>query len=226
MQIGVGLDATLNLTFEEQATLSQEAASLGYTSIWTPEGTGQDSFQVCAQRWEASRRVVPEGVLTGIAVSPVMYRTPVAFAMSAGTLSQLTGGRFVLGIGAGRAYRPGERRSLGLPRLSALSMMRDYLATTRGLLGGEVMNHEGPVVTLRGVRLGIEPPPRTPVYLGALGPEMVRLAGEMADGVALNWCTPEQVGWSRDRVTEGRGADGPRSGRGEAGGVHPSPCRR
>ena len=45
MDIGIGLDATLNLSFADQATLSQEAARLGYTSIWTPESTGQDAFQ-------------------------------------------------------------------------------------------------------------------------------------------------------------------------------------
>lgn len=51
---------------------------------------------------------------------------------------------------------------------------------------------------------------RVPVYLGALGPRMLRLAGELADGAALNWCTPEQIAWSRRRVAEGaarRGRD-------------------
>ena len=137
LEIGVGLDASLNLSFADQEKLSEEAARLGYTSIWTPEGNGQDSFQLCAQRWSASRQVVPEGLTTGIAVSPVMYRTPVAFAMSGGTLSQLTGGRFIMGIGSGGAYRPRSRRALGLPRLSALSMMRDYLSTVRQLVAGE-----------------------------------------------------------------------------------------
>ncbi len=203
MEIGVGLDASLGLSFSGQIEASQEAARLGYTSIWTPEGTGQDSFQLCAQRWAASRDVVPEGLTTGIAVSPVMYRTPVAFAMSGGTLSQLTGGRFLMGIGTGGAYRPRSRRALGMGRLSALSMMRDYLNTVRGLVSGEEANYQGEVVTLRGIKLDIEPAPRTPVYLGALGPEMLRLAGELADGVCLNWCTPEQIAWSRERIAEG-----------------------
>jgi alkanesulfonate monooxygenase SsuD/methylene tetrahydromethanopterin reductase-like flavin-dependent oxidoreductase (luciferase family) len=203
MEIGVGLDASLNLSFHDQAELSQEAARLGYTSLWTPEGSGQDSFQLCALRWSASRQVVPEGLTTGIAVSPVLYRTPVAFAMSGGTLGQLTGGRFIMGIGSGGAYRPRTRQSLGLSRMSALSLMRDYLLTVRGLVAGEEVDYQGEVITLRGVRLAISPPPRTPVYLGCLGPEMLRLAGELADGVCLNWCTPEQIAWSRERIAEG-----------------------
>ena len=203
MEIGIGLDASLGLSLDRQADLSREAAQLGYKSIWTPEGTGQDSFQLCTQRWGATRDVSDGGLVTGIAVCPVMYRTPVAFAMSAGTLSELTGGRFVLGIGSGGAYRPKARQALGLPKLSALSMMRDYLTTTRALLAGEEVDYEGPVVTLRGGKLGIDPPPRTPVYLGALGPEMLRLAGELSDGAALNWCDPGQIAWSRERISEG-----------------------
>ncbi len=208
MDIGVGLDPSLDLSFNDQADLSQEAARLGYTSIWTPESTGHDSFQLCAQRWGASRQVAPEGLNTGIAVSPVMHRTPVAFAMAGGTLSQLTGGRFIMGIGSGGAYRPRTRRALGLPRLSALALMRDYLSTVRGLVRGEEVNYQGEVVKLQGVKLAIYPPPNTPVYLGSLGPEMLRLAGELADGVCLNWCTPEQIVWSRQRIAEGAARSG------------------
>ena len=203
MEIGIGLDATLNLSFADQAALSQEAARLGYTSVWTPEGAGQYSFQLCSQRWAASCQVIPEGLTTGIGVSPVLYRTPIAFAMSGGTVSQLTGGRFIMGIGAGGAYRPRTRQSLGLPKFSTLALMRDYLATVRRLVAGDAVDYQGEVITLRGVKLAISPPPRTPVYLGALGPEMLRLAGELADGVCLNWCTPEQIAWSRQRIAEG-----------------------
>jgi alkanesulfonate monooxygenase SsuD/methylene tetrahydromethanopterin reductase-like flavin-dependent oxidoreductase (luciferase family) len=213
MEIGIGLDATLNLSFADQAALSQEAARSGYTSIWTPEGAGQDAFQLCSQRWAASCQVVPEGLTTGIGVSPVLYRTPIAFAMSGGTVSQLTGGRFIMGIGAGGAYRPRTRQTLGLPRFSTLALMRDYLVTVRRLVAGEEVTYQGEVVTLQSVKLAISPPPRTPVYLGALGPEMLRLGGELADGVCLNWCTPEQIAWSRERLAEGAARTGrdPRS---------------
>src|SRR5262245_41236836 len=203
MDIGIGLDATLNLSFADQAALSQEAARLGYTSIWTPESTGQDAFQLCSQRWAASCHVTPEGLTTGIGVSPVLYRTPIAFAMSGGTVSQLTRGRFIMGIGAGGAYRPRTRQSLGLPRFSTLALMRDYLTAVCQLVAGDEVTYHGEVLTLQGVKLTMSPPPRTPVYLGALGPEMLRLAGELADGVCLNWCTPEQIAWSRERIAEG-----------------------
>lgn len=208
MEIGVGLDTTLNLSFPEQAQLCQEAARLGYTSIWTHEVTAYDAFLVCAHRWSATCAVIPGGLTTGIGVSPVPVRTPVSLAMSAGTLSEMTGGRFILGIGSSGAYGVGYRRSLGLPRISPLALMRDHLVTIRALLAGETVTYEGQVITLRSIKLAINPPPRTPVYLGALGPEMLRLGGELADGVFLNWCTPEQVIWSRERIAEGAARSG------------------
>lgn len=203
MEIGVGLDASLGLSLDDQAQLSREAAELGYTSIWTPEGSGQDSFHLCSLRWAATRDVVEGGLTTGIAVSPVMYRTPIAFAMSGGTMSQITDGRFIMGIGSGGAYRPRTRQSLGMPKTSALALMRDYLVTTRTLVSGGAVDYDGEVIQLHGARLAINPEPRTPVYLGALGPMMLRLAGELADGVCLNWCMPEQIAWSRERIAEG-----------------------
>ncbi|MEE9255061.1 MAG: LLM class flavin-dependent oxidoreductase [Pseudomonadales bacterium] len=203
MQIGVGLDGTLALSWDDQATLAREAAELGYTSIWTNEGTGLDAYQVCSHRWAASCDVVPGGITTGIAVSPVMYRSPMALAMSGGTLSQRTNGKFIMGIGTGGAYRPRARKALGYPRVSSLALMRDYLTVLRKLLDGELVDYAGDAVTLKQAQLTIHPPPRTPLYLGSLGPEMLRLAGVCADGVCLNWCSPTHVAWSRERINEG-----------------------
>ena len=203
MEIGVGLDPTLGLNWDQQREVSREAAKLGYTSIWTPEGNGQDSFHLCVQRWQATTEIVPEGLTTGIAVSPVMYRTPLSFAMEGGTVSDITGGKFIMGIGSGGAYRPQARAALGVGRMSALALMRDYLSVVRPLVHGERVDYEGDTTTLKGMRLGMRPAPETPVYLGALGPKMLEMSGELADGASLNWCTPEQIAWSRDRIAEG-----------------------
>ena len=208
MEIGVGLDPTLGLNWDQQREVSQEAAKLGYTSIWTPEGNGQDSFHLCVQRWQATTDVVPEGLTTGIAVSPVMYRTPLSFAMEGGTVSEITGGKFIMGIGSGGAYRPQARAALGVGRMSALALMRDYLSVIRPLVHGERVDYEGETTTLKGMRLGMRPAPETPVYLGALGPKMLEMSGELADGASLNWCTPEQIAWSRERIAEGAAKTG------------------
>jgi len=203
MQFGVGIDRSLNLTVEEDAEVSKEAARLGYGSVWTPEGAGYDSFQLCLYRWLASCEVVPEGLTMGISVSPIALRTPIGLAMSGGSLSSFTGGRFILGIGSGGIYRRSTRRQFGLKNVSTLDTMRDYLTIVRGLVAGDRVSHDGPAVRLRQVSLDIDPPPRTPVFLGALGPKMLQLGGELADGVALNWCNADQVAWSRERIAEG-----------------------
>jgi len=203
VEIGIGLDPTLGLGYAEQAEISAEAARLGYTQIWTPENVGEDSFQVCAWRWSASREAVPGGVATGIGVSQIALRTPMGFAMSAGTLSKMSGGRFILGLGSGGLDMPAYRRTWGVRVTSTLALMREYVTAVRALVRGETVDFEGDAVAYRGARLAISPPPNTPVFVGALGPEMLRLGGEAADGVCLNWCTADQVAWSRERVQEG-----------------------
>ena len=118
-------------------------------------------------------------------------------------MSEITGGKFIMGIGSGGAYRPQARAALGVGRMSALALMRDYLTVVRALVRGERVDHEGPTTTLKGMRLAMRPAPETPVYLGALGPRMLELSGELADGASLNWCTPEQIAWSRERIADG-----------------------
>ncbi len=203
MQIGIGLDPTLGLSFDQHKEMAREAARLGYTSMWTPaSGVGIDAFQVCAQWWSASSEVVSGGLLTGISVVPVTFWTAPQLAATAGTLGVLTGGRFILGIGSGAIHDEDQRRRFGISAYSPVAMMRDYLIALRGLLAGESVEYSGAAVTLHGARLGFRPP-RAPVYLGALGPRMVRLAGAESDGVLLNWCSSDQVAWSREIVAEG-----------------------
>jgi alkanesulfonate monooxygenase SsuD/methylene tetrahydromethanopterin reductase-like flavin-dependent oxidoreductase (luciferase family) len=203
VEIGIGLDPTLGLNYEQQAQISAEAARLGYRQVWTPAGSGEDSFHLCHLRWAATRDIVPGGVTTGIGVFPVAVQSPFGFAASAGTLSKITGGRFILGIGSGQADLPRYRQSWGLRGNSTISLMRDYLTTIRTLLRGEPVDYESDNVSLHGARLSITPAQQTPVYLGALGPQMLRLGGECADGLCLNWCTSEQVARSREVVAEG-----------------------
>ena len=133
---------------------------------------------------------------------PVPIWTAPALATAAGTTGELTGGRFALGVGSGDIHNEAYRHRFGLPPWRPIALMRDYLVVLRGLLAGESVDYQGSAISLHGARLGFRPP-AVPLYLGALGEQMVRLAGEAADGAALNWCTPEQIAWSRERMNEG-----------------------
>jgi alkanesulfonate monooxygenase SsuD/methylene tetrahydromethanopterin reductase-like flavin-dependent oxidoreductase (luciferase family) len=197
MQIGVGLDARLGLTFEQHREMAGKAAELGYQSIWSPAGAaGLDSFHVCAAWNQASQ------LETGISVVPAPNWTVPTLASEAATVGLMSGGKFILGIGPGSAFQESYRRTYGLPDVPPVAQMRAYLTTLRGLLAGQRVDYDAGGVTLKGVSLGFKPP-RVPVYLAALGPMMLRLAGELADGVTPNWSTPEQIAWCRQRVAEG-----------------------
>lgn len=202
MQIGIGLDQGLGLTFEQHRTLMREAVEQGYDCAWTPAGLGRDAFHVCAQWHGATVDTAAGGIQTGISVLPVPIWSAPALAATAATLGELTGGRFILGIGTGGIYSTEYRHSLSVPAYPPIAMMRDYVTTLRRLIAGEVVTHEGTAVTLRGVQIGVRAP-QVPLYLGALGPQMLRLVGEAADGACLNWCSPDQIAWSRQRIAAG-----------------------
>ena len=206
--IGAGLDARLGLPFDQLRAAAREAGQLGFESLWTPAGGVPDSFHVCAA-WSQDT-----SLRTGIAVVPAARMwTPLGLAAQAATLAQLSSGRFVLGLGTG-GYGPGFWASVGLPN-RPIAVMREYVTQVRALLAGQTVT-VGETVTPgktavsggtpgwpRSASLGVADLPPAPVYLAALGPQMLRLAGETADGALLNWATPEHIAVSRARIDEG-----------------------
>ena len=206
MMIGVGLDARLGLPFDQLRAAAKEAARLGFESLWTPAGGVPDSFHVCAA-WSQDT-----SLRTGISVVPAARMwTPLGLAAQAATVAQLSSGRFVLGLGTG-GYGPSFWASVGLPD-RPIAVMREYVTEVRGLLAGRPVN-AGPILALAGAApgapgwprsasLGLKDLPPAPVYLAALGPQMLRLAGKVADGVLLNWATPERIAFSRAQVNTG-----------------------
>jgi alkanesulfonate monooxygenase SsuD/methylene tetrahydromethanopterin reductase-like flavin-dependent oxidoreductase (luciferase family) len=197
MRIGAGLDIRLGLGFEGLRQAGREAARLGFESLWTPDLGVPGAFHVCAA-WSQDTPL-----RTGISVVPAARLWgPVALATQAATVGEISQGRFVLGIGTG-GYGAGFWAYVGLPD-KPIAVMRDYLVIVRGLLAGETVTHEGPALRVRGASLGgAAGLPRVPVYLGALGPQMLRLAGERADGALLNWATPARIDQSRRLVAAG-----------------------
>jgi alkanesulfonate monooxygenase SsuD/methylene tetrahydromethanopterin reductase-like flavin-dependent oxidoreductase (luciferase family) len=208
VQVGVGLDRGLGLSWDQYRELGRHAARLGYQSVWTNASVDRDAMHICGQWAVASADVVPGGIGTGVSVIPVGYWSVPALASCAATVGEISGGKFVLGVGSGLLHLPAFRRALGLDKsLRPVATMREWLVTLRALLAGETVTHEGAAITLRGFTLG-STPPKVPVVLGALGPNMLTLAGEASDGAALNWCTPQQVAASREIVVKAAQAAG------------------
>jgi alkanesulfonate monooxygenase SsuD/methylene tetrahydromethanopterin reductase-like flavin-dependent oxidoreductase (luciferase family) len=207
MIIGAGLDARLGLPFDELRAAAREAERLGFESLWTPAHGVPDAFHVCAA-WSQDT-----ALRTGIGVVPAarLWTAP-GLAAQAATLAQLSRGRFVLAVGTG-GYGPGFWASVGQPN-RPIAVMRDYVTEVRDLLAGQQVTAgkvvgEGSLGWPRSASLGLRDLPPAPVYLAALGPQMLRLAGETADGALLNWATPERVAASRAEI----GAGSARAGR-------------
>jgi alkanesulfonate monooxygenase SsuD/methylene tetrahydromethanopterin reductase-like flavin-dependent oxidoreductase (luciferase family) len=196
MNIGVGLDARLGLPFGQLREVAREAEQLGFESLWTPALGVPDAFHVCAA-WSQDT-----SLRTGISVVPaVRMWTPLALATQAATVALLSSGRFVLGLGTG-GYGPSFWESVGLPN-RPIAAMREIVTAVRALLAGETVTADGLAVRLQSASLGVRDLPPAPVYLAALGPQMLRLAGMVANGALLNWATPERIAASRALISEG-----------------------
>jgi alkanesulfonate monooxygenase SsuD/methylene tetrahydromethanopterin reductase-like flavin-dependent oxidoreductase (luciferase family) len=119
-------------------------------------------------------------LVLGTGVVPMRSRTAALAATAAATVQERSGGRHVLGVGTG-ATAPG-----------ALDRLRRYVGEIRGNLEGADLDVPVPV----------------PIWIAALGPRAAHLAGEIADGVILNWCTPERVAEAREAVRVAAGEAG------------------
>jgi 5,10-methylenetetrahydromethanopterin reductase len=156
-----------------------------FSAVFVAEGHG-DALALCHPVAAATRRV-----RVGTAIANAALRPPVLAAKTAAQLDHAAGGRFVLGLGVANTIM--NTRS-GIAPFAPLPMIEEYVGVVRAVLGG-APGYGGQVYRTGMVPLD-SPPVRAglPVYLAALGPRMLALAGRIADGVILNLMTPSQAG--------------------------------
>jgi alkanesulfonate monooxygenase SsuD/methylene tetrahydromethanopterin reductase-like flavin-dependent oxidoreductase (luciferase family) len=174
---------------------------MGFDSIWTHNRTMPSAFWLCTDWWRAAAAAGHDDVDVGIGVIPAprMWH-PGSLASIAATASLLTNGHFVLGLGTG-GYGEQFWSGLGLPN-RPIAIMEDYIGALRAAATGGKVAYRGKVLSLRSFSLEAAPPP-IPIYLAALGPQMLRLAGRAADGALLNWASPEVIAASSRWLAEG-----------------------
>ena len=158
---------------------AKEWCAKGYEEIWLAEVNTGDAYALAG----ALSQAVP-GVRIGVGVTPLLTRTPFIHAMAGATLHELTDGNFALGLGISSENI--VRDWGGQPYDKPLTRMREYLQVVRGALAGEKVNFEGKTLNASKLRLANKLEGKVPIYLGALNPGMLRLAGALADGVVLN----------------------------------------
>lgn len=171
----------------EQADFVRELVDLGYTDAWSSEAQDLDGFTplALASQWAPSLRL-------GCAVLPVQTRGPALLAMSAAALAEAAPGNFVLGIGSSSAHIVSSQNAR--PHENAFAQTRDMLRFLRSALASERMNVEYETFAVRGFQLRRKLAQPPPIFLAALRPQMLTLAGREADGAILNNVTPEDVG--------------------------------
>ena len=159
--------------------VARRAEALGYESAWLADTSGPDPFVLAGA---LSQTISTMRI--GIAVSPAYTRTPAVFAAMSGALAQLMPGRFILGLGC--SSETIVDRWNGVPFEKPLARVRETVSLVRSMLKGERTSFKGKTVRSDGFRLTSAPPQPVPIYVGALKPPMLRLAGEVGDGVAVN----------------------------------------
>ncbi|MBL7495103.1 TIGR03564 family F420-dependent LLM class oxidoreductase [Frankia sp. CNm7] len=184
MRIGLWLDDG-DRTAQELARDAAHAAEAGFHSLWLSERDGWDPLTLLAAVGQAA----PD-LPVGTSIIRSYPRHPVALAAQALTVQALTGNRLLLGVGPGPA--PIIETRYGHPFTEPVANLREYLRVLTPALRGEPVSYRGRhwaaegAVTVPGAK---EPP----VLLSALGPAMLRLAGEAADGTMTTWAGPGLV---------------------------------
>ncbi|HXG02467.1 MAG TPA: LLM class flavin-dependent oxidoreductase [Candidatus Binatia bacterium] len=172
-------------TLAEHADLVREAERLGYRDVWSWEADGLDAFSPLAVA------ALGTGLRLGTAIVNVFTRGPATLAQCAAGLAEMAPGRFILGIGSGSNVIV-EAWNGGVFRRPA-TRVREMAQFLRRALAGERVVFKGETFQVDGFRLTRPPARPVPIYVAALRPGMLRVAGEVGDGVILNWLSPEDV---------------------------------
>ena len=197
-RVGVGTFISAGRSLETALQRVERAESLGYESVYTTHIAARDSLVVLAAYSTRTERIK-----LGTGVLPIYSRTPVATAQAAATIDELSGGRMVLGLGV--AHQVTVENWFGSTIGKPVAEMREYVGAVRAMFRGEDPNADAERFPTRFRFMGYEPRPDLPVYVAALSPAMLRLAGAIGDGVMLWLCNPDYI---RDvvvpEVTKGR----------------------
>ena len=179
-------------TGTELARYAKIAEREGYDSLWMTERSGhEEAFATLGYAAASTSRL-----RLGLGVANAYSRHPVLLAMAGATLDRLSGGRFILGLGA--SDRDVVEGKLGISHERPIAELERTVGSLRALFAGETVDDEAGRNKIRGVRLGVHPVAEPlPLYVAAAGPRALAMAGRVADGLILNTYSPTSyVRWA------------------------------
>jgi len=197
--MGVTFASLMSLGAAAAPQIAARAKDLGYTSFWTAETTGPEAFSVLAAAGAAA-----PGIGLGTGVLALQLRTPMVVAMAGATLQALhPDADILLGVGISSPVVVGKWHGAEYGD-RPVAQTREFVTLVKECLAGDSVTFKGDFYECSRFRLGVRLGEKRPkVIVGALNPAMLRMAGEVADGVLLNYVPASHVPWSVERIREG-----------------------
>jgi 5,10-methylenetetrahydromethanopterin reductase len=178
MKIGLMMTPPGSLSFDEILATFVTAEARGFDSAWLPNIRGVDALTVLALAGRLTKTIE-----LATFVTPTYPRHPSALAQQALTTQSASGGRLTLGIGL--SHRVIMEGALGFDWDHPVRHLREYLTGLTPLLRGEATSFAGQEYTFNGYQLSVPGATPPPVLVAALGPQLLRVTGRLADGTAI-----------------------------------------
>ena len=163
----------------------------GFQSAWIGNHLNHDAMTICALAGQATSTIE-----LGTAVVPTYPRHPMVMAQQALTTNMVCGGRFILGLGLSHKFIVEDWQ--GLTWSTPVRHLREYLEVLNPLLDGDLVNHSGQEYRVHMnnapfTQLDVPGGGRPKVLIAALGPGLLKVTGELADGTSMFWCGPNYI---------------------------------
>ena len=186
MKIDIEFNSGAQLPMDAIPDLARAAEAHGFDCAWGGEANNKDPTVMLSAIAAVTTRLK-----VGSAIYHILGRTPATLALQAMGLDELSGGRFLLGIGSSN---PTIAKWHGQSFDRPLSRIQEYIEITRAAMRGEKLNFEGKFFTAQNFKMAFKPSGRSiPIYVAAFGPKMTRLAGRISDGVLINMANPTEI---------------------------------
>jgi len=181
---------------EKVVELARKAEEAGFEYCWVTDHYNNRNVYsfLTAIAQNTEKMMIGPGVTNPYLIHPAVTASAIA------SIDEISKGRAILGISAGDKT---ILDSLGVKLEKPLATMSESIQIIRRLLAGEKVNFDGKIFRLSGVKLNFKSKHEIPIYMGAQGPKMLRLAGKISDGALVNASHPSDLNYAVSQIRSG-----------------------